>query len=191
MPADTTAQPMRTCPVCQGQFPITHHSTARHTYCSRRCRDIAANARDKAKDAEAEARLAAAGGPIVLPAAPRGADPATRPVRSWNRQRPDPARTAASPSPSSRCSPPRRRHGPHCPRPPRRSSPCVAPDTAQPCSSCASHRRHPAAVTGAAGWSITHRTHSARNRTNGSSDRLAASSLLRSSGPSTTRATAG
>lgn len=41
MPADTTPQPMRACPVCHGQFPITHHSTTRHTYCSRRCRDIA------------------------------------------------------------------------------------------------------------------------------------------------------
>lgn len=33
VPADTTSQPMRTCPVCHGQFHITHHPTTRHTYC--------------------------------------------------------------------------------------------------------------------------------------------------------------
>lgn len=61
MPPETTA----TCPICTGQFSPSPYGKDRHTYCSRRCRELARQQRDQEKDAAAQARLAAGANPAI------------------------------------------------------------------------------------------------------------------------------
>jgi endogenous inhibitor of DNA gyrase (YacG/DUF329 family) len=59
---ETTA----TCPICKGEFTVSPYGADRHIYCSRRCRELARLQRDQAKDAAAQARLAAGTNPDIV-----------------------------------------------------------------------------------------------------------------------------
>ncbi|GAA1994886.1 hypothetical protein [Catenulispora subtropica] len=62
-----------TCPICKGEFDVSPYGSDRHVYCSdrhvycsRRCRELARLQRDHAKDAAAQARLAAGANPDIV-----------------------------------------------------------------------------------------------------------------------------
>lgn len=55
-----------TCPICKGEFDVSPYGSDRHVYCSRRCRELARLQRDHAKDAAAQARLAAGTNPDIV-----------------------------------------------------------------------------------------------------------------------------
>lgn len=58
-------EPTATCPICTVEFPLSPYGRDRHTYCSRRCRELARQQRDQERDAAAQARLAAGANPAI------------------------------------------------------------------------------------------------------------------------------
>ena len=55
-----------TYPICKGEFDVSPYGSGRHVCCSRCCRELARLQRDHAKDAAAQARLAAGANPDIV-----------------------------------------------------------------------------------------------------------------------------